>query len=62
MALPLLIFIVFTLLFAAGVFWIGKTHKSLPFAIAMTLLTLAFMGGILAFLALWLWPQMNAAG
>jgi hypothetical protein len=59
---PLVLFFVFTALFTAGVFWIARTHKSLPFAIAMALLTLAFMGGILAFLVLWLWPQMNPAG
>jgi len=62
MALPLVIYFIFTAVFAAGVFWIGKEHKSLPFAFAMTALTLAFMAGILAFLMLWLWPQMNPAG
>lgn len=59
MFLPLLIFTVFTLLAAAGAFWIGTAQRSLATGIGLGLGTLLFMAGILAVLVFYLWPKLG---
>ncbi|MCH9649154.1 MAG: hypothetical protein K0U98_13020 [Deltaproteobacteria bacterium] len=58
MILALVVYVVFSLLAAAGAFWIGQSQRSRSAGVWAAVLTLVFMGSLLAVVTLAVRPLL----
>ncbi len=60
MILPLILFVVFTVLATGGAFWIGIELRSRRFAVVAALSTFLVMSALFAALWFWVWPMLTS--